>query len=323
MILLLTLAVPVAFGQDEEEAGPTTLDIVQRAAFLIGEWDISGQVMVADAMQDITGVSTIDWDLEQHGIRENWTATINGQVVEGISFWVYDAPNGRWQMIRTDTQVTPGIMQMFGQLNGNTEFVAYTQGGDVTTRYLITATDADTLEMSLGTSASLIDPFEPSWTMTYTRSSGAQTADDIRAAGTAVAAPPEVGQFSFLEGQWDVAAQVTNADTGEMMDVPATSTVEQTLGGTALSEVWQGTFAEGDVRTMWTLTTFNAETSQWEQASVDTTDAGFTITTGGACGETGCSLGSDTYSITDTGIHWERAGEAGPTAIMDYTRSGS
>lgn len=319
LLLLLALAVPVAFGQDEEE-GPTTLDEVQRAAFLVGEWDISGQVMVDGAMQDITGVSTIDWALEQHNLREDWTATVGGQVVEGISFWTYDAPNGRWQLVRTDTLVTPGILQMFGQLNGSDEFVAYTQGTETTTRLLVSATDADTLDWSLGTSASLIDPFEPSWTMTYTRSTGAQTADDIRASGEAVAAPAEAEQTAFLQGEWTVASQVMNAETGEMEAGSGTSTFEQALGGFALVESSTAEFPEGP-RMTWRLIKFNPETGQWEQAALDAIDIGFTVSAEGQCDDAGCTLGGDTISnMTESGFHSERAGEEGPTSIQDYTR---
>lgn len=322
LTLLFAAAIPVAFGQEEEE-GPTTLDEVQRAAFLVGEWDITGQVTVDGAMQDISGVSTIDWDLEQHNLREDWTATVGGQVVEGISFYTYDAPNGRWQVVRTDTLVTPGILQMYGQLNGSDEFVAYTQGGDVTTRFLVTATDTDTLEVSLGTSGSLIDPFEPLWTMTYTRSSGAQTADDIRAAGEAVAAPAEAEQTAFLQGEWTVAAQAMNAETGEMEEGTGTSTFEQALGGFALVENAQAEFAEGP-RMSWRLLKFNPESGMWEQASLDAVDTGFIVAADGQCDDTGCTLHGDSFSnITDSGFHFEQAGDEGPTTIRDYTRAGS
>jgi hypothetical protein len=318
ILILLLSSAALVHAQSNYPAPPHE---VEEFAFLIGDWDVTGQVLAADGTwKDFAGTATYEWQLAGHGLHEHFSGAVEGQAVEGISFRVVDSQRRIWATVWADTYLLDTIARTDGEFQGD-QFISYSRSVGTAYQIVLSQSSDDAFDFSLGVAPSISASFETVATLHYTRREPGTppAAQDQLDAAAPLDPPAEVEQFAFWIGEWDVTSRIKPDD--EWQESPARSRVDWALGGLALEDSWEGDLFDGPTM-IWGLTRFNPEAGLWDRAWADSGDTGFAQYSGECAADGSCLLAGDSFfDITGNSFRWAHDhGDAGRIWEMDYTR---
>lgn len=229
-------------GRDMTEPAPGAPDELDAVLGLLGQWDVTFEVWLADTLQtSAEGVAEITFMNRGHALLERFHCREAGEGSElnTLSFLSYD---GSTWVLGTANDYTENIQVSNGEFEG--ERLVLTDairrlGGSTLVHYRTTidVPDGDAFVIAVDTATDPEGPWKKETRRRYRRRS---PEDDfvvgaMRYGEPAPDVPSEARQFDFFIGEWDEAHDLTLPD-GRNVKFPVNGTAVHALNGHAVME---------------------------------------------------------------------------------------
>ncbi|NDJ74661.1 MAG: hypothetical protein GYB65_00260 [Chloroflexi bacterium] len=319
--LVLSAAVGV-MGQGPGDGLPEPAEELQDLAFLVGDWDVSGQVLVAeDEWAAVEAVAVIDWHLEGHALREYMDGVAGDQVFAATTFRAFSPPVNRWEMVWADSLSEP-LVALAGQAQGET-FSFISRGAGESWEIYLTDIAEDSFALEILKAPGIGYTPESAWQLTYTRRTDPVTPDviaDLTAGAEMVAPPEQMDQFAFWIGEWEMDSLVPDGD--EWVPLPAQDTLTWVINGFAMEEHWRGEVGTGPI-VAYSLSRYNPSFDGWDNVWFGTGGRRLQTFRGG-CEEDlqRCKLAGYFYDVYDgvEEFRWAIPDIDNPNWMIDFRR---
>lgn len=326
ILLLLLLLTGGIIAQDNIEM----IESGQPESYLVGTWQIDSrrninmlQRNAEPEWEETSAVSQIVPWLEGHALLETIIGDWQGSTYYATFFRGAKNSGNRWDAVWADNLINDMLrFSGEGDNDGNMTFRGLSGVG--TLEIQINRASDDEFEWSLAQKASRTAEPNVVWTMHYTRADENTSFDDlskgIKETTERVIPPPEIDDFNFLLGVWDIASTMRGQETQ-----PARNTVRLINDGHAYMENWEALWEDGF--TFFTMTKWDIQRGYYLNYFWSNGGKNPQFFPGGTCQGEGadkeCRWAGTFYNITENTIDWSTDGSAAqnPQWKMEFTRA--